>query len=123
MHTQDTPYLWADFQTTNRTRRAIRDFGNIPIPDDIITALLTEAGYAPSSGNLQPYQLHWIKTPELKSQVAEACNGQKRQNHQQLLLLLSPALKLAEIRQINNFPILKTHPNYNQNQKIIIASK
>ncbi|WP_350313377.1 nitroreductase family protein [Dickeya fangzhongdai] len=77
MPMQDTPYLWADFQTTNRTRRAIRDFGNIPIADDIITALLTEAGYEPSSGNLQPYQLHWIKTPELKSQVAAACNGQK----------------------------------------------
>ncbi|MGB8666048.1 MAG: nitroreductase family protein [Serratia inhibens] len=77
MNLQNNPQLWANFQTINRTRRAIREFDNTPIPDDIVRELLNEASLAPSSGNLQPYQLHWIKNAELKSQVALACNAQK----------------------------------------------
>lgn len=68
---------WADFQAMNRQRRAIRDFSGAKISDDDISALLAEAVLAPSSGNLQPYQLHWIQSLELKQQVAVACNGQK----------------------------------------------
>ncbi|MEI7209407.1 nitroreductase family protein [Pectobacterium carotovorum] len=77
MNEQDNSQLWADFQTANRERRAIREFDSTSVSDDLIKALLTEATFAPSSGNLQPYQFHWVKNAELKSQVALACNGQK----------------------------------------------
>lgn len=39
--------------------------------------MLAEAALAPSSGNLQPYELHWIREPALKASIALACNGQK----------------------------------------------
>lgn len=39
--------------------------------------MLNEARLAPSSVNLQPYEFHWVRNPELKSQVALACNGQQ----------------------------------------------
>lgn len=77
MNNSTTPLNWADFQAMNRQRRAIRDFNGIAVSDDDISALLAEAVLAPSSGNLQPYQLHWIQRAELKQQVAAACNGQK----------------------------------------------
>ncbi|WP_408901762.1 nitroreductase family protein [Paraburkholderia dipogonis] len=38
--------------------------------------MLAEATFAPSSGNLRPYELHWIRDPLLKARVAQACNGQ-----------------------------------------------
>ena len=68
---------WEHFQTINRTRRAIRDFENEQIPDQDIRDILHEAFLAPSSGNIQPYEIHWIKDPVLKAQVAKACNGQR----------------------------------------------
>ncbi|PKU24049.1 nitroreductase family protein [Telmatospirillum siberiense] len=77
MKTQDDLRPWAAFQAANRFRRAIRKFDSTPIPEEDVCALLAEAAFAPSSGNLQPYELHWIRDPSLKANVASACNGQK----------------------------------------------
>jgi len=77
MKTQDISRPWDAFQTANRFRRAIRKFDSTPIPEEDVYALLAEAAFAPSSGNLQPYQLHWIREPALKASIALACNGQK----------------------------------------------
>lgn len=68
---------WTSFQAANRFRRAIRTFNTIPVAQQDVADLLAEAVFAPSSGNLQPYQLHWIRDPALKAAVAAACNGQK----------------------------------------------
>jgi len=77
MNTQYLSRSWDAFQTVNRFRRAIRKFNSTPIPEGDLYALLAEAAFAPSSGNLQPYQLHWIRNPALKTSIALACNGQK----------------------------------------------
>ncbi|KIH83631.1 nitroreductase family protein [Pseudomonas batumici] len=77
MNTQDQLRPWDCFQSANRFRRAIRTFNSTPIPEEDVYALLAEAAFAPSSGNLQPYELHWIRDPSLKSSIAQACNGQK----------------------------------------------
>jgi nitroreductase len=77
MNTQDISRPWGAFQAANRFRRAIRQFDSTPIQEDEVRALLEEAALAPSSGNLQPYELHWIREPALKASVALACNGQK----------------------------------------------
>jgi len=68
---------WIAFQALNRHRRAIRKFNDTKIAEEDIRELLTEAMLAPSSGNLQPYELHWIKSPQLKAEVAKACHGQQ----------------------------------------------
>ncbi|WP_018607979.1 nitroreductase [Uliginosibacterium gangwonense] len=77
MKTHDLSRPWDAFQAANRFRRAIRKFNSIPVLEDDVLALLIEAAFAPSSGNLQPYQLHWIREPAMKACVASACNGQK----------------------------------------------
>lgn len=77
MNTQEPSRRWDAFQATNRFRRAIRKFDANPIPEQDVHALLAEAAFAPSSGNLQPYELHWIRQPALKARIASACNGQK----------------------------------------------
>ena len=68
---------WTSFQTANRFRRAIRNFGTKPVSQEDMTSLFAEAVFAPSSGNMQPYELHWIRDPVLKAGVAAACNGQR----------------------------------------------
>lgn len=77
MNTPQRAMQWADFQWLNRQRRAIRDFNGTKLTDQDISALLAEAVLAPSSGNLQPYQLHWIRSAKMKDQIALACKGQK----------------------------------------------
>lgn len=77
MKTQDLLHPWDAFQAANRFRRAIRKFQFRSIPEGDVRALLAEATFAPSSGNMQPYQLHWVRTPALKASLAQACNGQK----------------------------------------------
>jgi len=77
MKTQDTSTLWGAFQDLNRRRRAVRDFDSTVIPDEHVRELLAEAARSPSSGNLQPYRLHWIRDPALKARVAAVCNGQR----------------------------------------------
>ena len=77
MNTQDPSHPWDAFQAANRFRRAIRKFNSTPIPEEDVYALLAEAAFAPSSGNLQPYELHWIREPALKASIALACNGQQ----------------------------------------------
>ncbi|MFZ6843364.1 nitroreductase family protein [Undibacterium sp. RuTC16W] len=94
MNIQDQLPPWADFQAANRFRRAIREFNSTPVPQEDVEALLAEAVYAPSSGNLQPYELHWIRTPALKELIAKACNGQKAAASAKELIVVvaSPAI-------------------------------
>lgn len=75
--TTERSTLWDAFREVNRRRRAVRDFDGVAIPDDDVRAVLAEAVLAPSSGNLQPYQFHWVRDPERKARVAEACNAQR----------------------------------------------
>lgn len=77
MNTSDLLRPWDAFQAANRFRRAIRKFNSTPIPEEDIRALLAEAAFAPSSGNLQPYELHWVREPALRRSLALACNGQQ----------------------------------------------
>ncbi|SDH86293.1 nitroreductase family protein [Paraburkholderia phenazinium] len=94
MNSPDQLQPWAHFQAANRFRRAIRDFDSTPIASDDVYALLTEAAFSPSSGNLQPYELHWIRNPSLKASVASACNGQKAASSatELIVVVASPAL-------------------------------
>jgi nitroreductase len=68
---------WEYFSAINQRRRAVRDFDGAPLPDDDVRAVLEAATLAPSSGNLQPYQLHWVRDPEQKRLVAAACEAQR----------------------------------------------
>ncbi len=94
MNIQDHSRPWGAFQAVNRFRRAIRKFDSTPIPEDEVCALLEEAAFAPSSGNLQPYEFHWIREPALKAKVALACNGQQAaaSSTDLIVVVASPAI-------------------------------
>lgn len=104
---------WLAFQKANRFRRAIRKFDATPIPEADVQALLAEAAFAPSSGNLQPYELHWVRDPALKASVASACNGQKAAATaaELIVVVASPALgqrtALAQLAHIDTTATLE----------------
>ena len=64
------------FKQALNARRAIREYDSKPIPENIMRDCLRDAILSPSSSNLQTYELYWIRKPEKKKAVAEACLGQ-----------------------------------------------
>ncbi|MDS1309739.1 nitroreductase family protein [Marinobacter xiaoshiensis] len=65
-----------EFRKVVRSRRSIRRFTDEPIPDAVLEDCLELATLAPNSSNLQPWEFFVVRTPELRSKLAEACLGQ-----------------------------------------------
>ena len=64
------------FKKSLNGRRAIRIFDGVPIPEDTMRDCLKDAVLAPSSSNLQCYELYWVRDDIKKRQLAELCLGQ-----------------------------------------------
>lgn len=85
-----TPYLGAEnvpdpgfrdtalpgFKQALTARRSIRVFDGEAIPEEVMRDCLRDAILAPSSSNLQPYELYWVRDSTTRTQLAEACFGQ-----------------------------------------------
>ncbi len=54
-----------------RTRRSIRRFKQIPVPDSTLDQLVDAARFAPSGGNMQHLRYLIVRTPEMVKQVFE----------------------------------------------------
>jgi hypothetical protein len=86
---------WWTFQQINRDRRAIRDFDGSPIADDEVEALIGEALLAPSSGNSQPYIIHWLRDPAMMAAGAVACRNQRAARSASTLLVFVAGSRFA----------------------------
>ena len=64
------------FERVVRSRRSIRIFQEEPIPEATMQRCLDMALLAPNSSNLQTWEFYWVRTPELRSQLNEACLSQ-----------------------------------------------
>jgi nitroreductase len=64
------------FKQSLTARRSIRVFDGEPIPDEVMRDCLRDATLAPSSSNLQPYELYWVRDAATRERLAEACLGQ-----------------------------------------------
>ncbi|MGI9613646.1 MAG: nitroreductase family protein, partial [Acidimicrobiales bacterium] len=64
------------FKQTLTARRSIRVFDGEPIPDEVMRDCLRDAILAPSSSNLQPYELYWVRDSTSRKRLADACLGQ-----------------------------------------------
>ncbi|MGA8044341.1 MAG: nitroreductase family protein [Terracidiphilus sp.] len=86
---------WWTFQQINRDRRAIRDFDGSPLADDEVEALIGEALLAPSSGNSQPYIIHWLRDPAMMAAGAAACLNQRAARSASSLLVFVAGSRFA----------------------------
>ncbi len=74
IETSSSPLI--GFKQTLESRRSIRIFDNKPIPDETIHEILNEALLAPTSSNLQTFELYHVKNQTKKDLLAKACMGQ-----------------------------------------------
>ena len=65
-----------EFDKVIKSRRSIRVFTNEIIPNDIIKKSLDNSLKAPTSSNLQTWEIYWIKSKNIKKKVIEACLSQ-----------------------------------------------
>ena len=59
-----------------RGRRSIRAFESREVPEELVERLIEAARWAPSAGNIQPWEFIIVKKPEIKRKLAEAALGQ-----------------------------------------------
>ncbi|MEM9610425.1 MAG: nitroreductase family protein [Actinomycetota bacterium] len=64
------------FRRALTARRSIRAFDGEPIPAETMRACLRDAVLAPSSSNLQPYELYWVRDADTRDRLVDACFGQ-----------------------------------------------
>ncbi len=64
------------FKQALEARRAIREYDGESIPEEVMRDCLGDAILAPSSSNLQTYELYWVRDAEKRRAVARACLGQ-----------------------------------------------
>ena len=56
-------------------RRSIRAFKNKNVPQEIVEKLIGAARWAPSAGNIQPWEFIIVRKPEIKRRLAQAALG------------------------------------------------
>jgi len=95
MQDKITAHEWHVFSRINKARRAIRDFDGRTLDDAEIHSVLSAALLAPSSGNLQPYHFHLVRSPDIKTKVAQACNQQRSAETASVLVVIASSLKIA----------------------------
>ena len=59
-----------------RGRRSIRSFRPEDVPDELVEKLIDCARWAPSAGNLQPWEFVVVRDPQTKKALARAALGQ-----------------------------------------------
>jgi len=59
-----------------KSRRSIRSFKSEDIPNEYIKKILEAARWAPSAGNIQPWEFIVIRNPETKREIARAALNQ-----------------------------------------------
>ena len=59
-----------------KKRRSIRAFKNIDVSDEIVEKLIDAARWAPSAGNIQPWEFIIVRSLDTKRRLAEAALNQ-----------------------------------------------
>ncbi len=59
-----------------KSRRSIRAFKSQNVPAEVVENLIDAARWAPSAGNIQPWDFIIVRKPEIKKRLAEAALGQ-----------------------------------------------
>ena len=65
-----------EFDKVINTRRSVRVFSDEKIPEKIVKKCMKNALKAPTSSNLQTWEIYWIRNKEKKNKVIKACLSQ-----------------------------------------------
>jgi nitroreductase len=78
-----------DFGEVVKKRRSIRKFTDKKIPEEIMREALHHATLAPNSSNMQMWDFYWVRNPENKNKLIEACLNQSTARMAQELVVIT----------------------------------
>ena len=76
LKTVPTEYVNTDLFTVMSNRRSTRKFSDKFVETEKIDKIIAAADTAPTAGNFQGFEIYYIKSPEKKQKLVEACNKQ-----------------------------------------------
>jgi nitroreductase len=71
-----TEFINTDLFTVMAKRRSTRKFTDKIVETTKIDKIIAAADTAPTAGNFQGFEIFYVKSPEKKQQLVEACNNQ-----------------------------------------------
>jgi len=83
-----------EFFDVIRARRSVRKYTAKPVPEEVIEKALDAALLAPNSSNMQTWEFYWVRTPEKKAKLVEACLNQNAARNARELVVIVAAPKL-----------------------------
>ncbi len=78
-----------------KQRRSIRKYQSRDVRDSLLLDIIEAASYAPSEGNLQPWEFIIVKNPTIKKHLIEACHGQTWMLGAPVLIVVCINMRLA----------------------------
>lgn len=66
-----------DFYQAVAARKSVRAYRPDPVPDDVFNRVMEAARLAPSAKNIQPWKFIIVRDPNVKAELATACNNQQ----------------------------------------------
>ncbi len=67
---------WPEFRKVVTSRRSVRVFDAVPVPENVVQNAIDMALIAPTSSNLQQAQFYWVRSAENKAKLVKYCLGQ-----------------------------------------------
>lgn len=75
------------FRNVVNSRRSVRKFDDTPLPQEVIRDCLELAMRAPNSSNLQPWEFHVVRSPQIRKAMVPACFGQNAARTSQAMIV------------------------------------
>jgi nitroreductase len=88
-----------EFRKVVMSRRSVRVFDGTPIPENVVNDCIDMALLAPNSSNLQPWEFLWVRTPQTKQKIVEACFGQPAAKTADVLIVCVAKTKSWKVTQ------------------------
>ncbi len=83
-----------DFFEAVSRRRSVRNYSDRSVPAEVINKAIDAALLAPNSSNMQTWRVSWVRTPEKKKKLIEACLSQgAAKTAQELIVFTTDASK------------------------------
>lgn len=83
-----------EFFEAVQVRRSIRKYTLKPVPENVIGKALDAALLAPNSSNMQTWEFYWVRSPQEKAKLVEACLSQSaaRTAQELVVVVANPSL-------------------------------
>lgn len=103
-------------------RRSVRRYTEQPIAEADMRAILALGLLAPTSSNMQPFELFWVRSPERRSALVEACLAQSAAREaQELVVCIARWDRWNQTRQ-EYLAFLETQPDIHKSVMLYYRS-